>query len=146
MQSHSPPIDAIPAPSTWSRPRAETSTRALPSKARRGLRVLVPHEVEVSHLTRYVAIAALAGACALLWAWSRIDLRKTAVALDLAERHYAAAQAEQARLNLELAALRDPARLERLGDTLVLDRTVNVVVVPPAATPATPKAPEVATR
>lgn len=139
MQSHSPPIDAIPASQTWSRPGNERSTRALPSPARKGFRVLVPHEVEISHLGRYIAIAALAGVCALLWAWSRIDLRKTAFALDLAERQYTAARSEQARLELELAALRDPARLERLGATMALDRSVEVVVLPPApeAPPAT---------
>lgn len=140
MQSHSPPIDL--APQTWSRPHVETTTRA-PSNPRRGLRVLVPHEVEISKLTRYVAIAALCGVCALLWAWSRIDLRKTAVSLDLAERQYAAAQSEQARLELELAALRDPARLERLGATIALDRSVNVIVLPPEAAP---RAPELAAR
>ncbi len=137
MHTHSPPIDL--APQTWSRPAVETPTRTPPSTPRRGLRVLVPNEVEVSRLTRYVAIAALAGACALLYAWSRIDLRKTAVSLDLTERQYSAAQSENARLSLELAALRDPARLERLGASLALDRTVNVVVLPPAPAPSAPE-------
>ena len=90
-------------------------------------------------------IAALAGLCALLWAWSRIDLRKTAVSLDLAERQYHAARADQARLKLELATLRDPARLERVGATLNLDREVPVVVVPAPIAPGTP-AGEVAAR
>lgn len=142
MQSHSPSIDL--APQTWSRPTVETPPRTPPNPLRRGLRVLVPHEVEISRLGRYVAIAALAGVCALLWAWSRIDLRKTAVSLDLAERQYSAGQSEQARLQLELAALRDPARLERLGATMALDRSVNVVVLP--AEPEAPAAEEVATR
>lgn len=98
-------------------------------------------EMEVAQLGRYVLIAALAGVCALMAAWSRIELRETAVSLDLAERRYASAQAEQARLKLELATLRDPARLERLGAALPLDPNVKVVNVPAAASPG-----EVATR
>lgn len=138
MQTQSPPLGAISAPRPWSKPSAGKSPRVLPIPLRKGLKVLVPHEVELSHLKRYVAIAALAGACALLWAWSRIDLRKTALALDLAERGYTAAQAEQARLKLELATLRDPARLERMGVALQLDRAVNVVLVPAAPSPTSP--------
>ena len=136
---------AVSAPRPWSRLVGAAKPRVVNVPIHRGVKVLVPHEVELSQLTRYVAIAALAGLCALLWAWSRIDLRKTAVSLDLAERQYHAARADQARLKLELATLRDPARLERVGATLNLDREVPVVVVPAPIAPGTP-AGEVAAR
>lgn len=136
---------AVAAPRPWSRLIGAAQPRVLNLPGSRRVNVVVPHEVELSQLTRYVGIAALAGICALLWAWSRIDLRKTAVSLDLAERQYDAARAEQARLKLELATLRDPARLERVGATLNLDREVPVVVVPAPALTDAPAA-EVATR
>lgn len=136
---------AVAAPRPWSRLIGAAQPRVLNLPGNKRVNVLVPQEVELSQLTRYVGIAALAGVCALMWAWSRIDLRKTAVALDLSERQYDAARAEQARLNLELATLRDPARLERVGAALNLDREVPVVVVPAPAPAGTPKA-EVAAR
>lgn len=136
---------AVSAPRPWSRLVGAAQPRVLNVPGNRGVKVLVPHEVELSQLSRYVGIAALAGLCSLLWAWSRIDLRKTAVSLDLAERQYDSARAEQARLKLELATLRDPARLERVGATLYLDREVPVVVVPAPALPGAPTA-EVAAR
>lgn len=136
---------AVAAPPPWSRLVSAARPRVVNVPIHRGVKVLVPHEVELSQLSRYVVIAALAGVCALLWAWSRIDLRKTAVSLDLAERQYHAARADQARLKLELATLRDPARLERVGATLNLDREVPVIVVPAPVAPGTPAA-EVATR
>ena len=136
MQSHNPAAVLTPRP--WHRV-ASALPRPLPLSFPR-FTVPVPHNIEVSRLKRYVLIAALFGLMALLHAWARIDLRETAVALDQAEREYAAAQGEQARLQLELASLQDPTRLERLGASLSLDRTVPVVTL------AAPKPAEVASR
>ena len=128
------------------RPWAGRAPAALQRPIRR-LQGIIPHNVELSHLGRYMFIAALAGATAGISAWARIDLRETAVSLDTAERSYDAAQAEQARLNLELSSLRDPTRLEQLGGALALDRSVKVVTVPALPKPSPkPAAAEVASR
>lgn len=70
-------------------------------------------DFEVAHLGRYVVIGLLVAACGLLWAWSRIDLRETAVALDALEYQYDQAIEDHHRLELELAALRDEVGLRR---------------------------------
>lgn len=124
-------FDTRTLPATEARPRRAPAPPPLHVSWRRP----AVTEMEVAQLGRYVLIAALAGICALMAAWTRIELRETAVSLDLAERRYASAQAEQARLRLELATLRDPARLERLGEAMPLDPNVKVVNVPAAAAP-----------
>lgn len=131
MSARSFSLSALKERSPW----AGRAPAALPRPIRR-LQGLIPHDVELSHLGRYMFIAALAGATAGISAWSRIDLRETAVSLDSTERAYASAQAEQGRLALELSSLRDPTRLEQLGGALALDRTVTVVTVPSTTTPA----------
>ena len=137
---------AVPNPRPWARGAVAAPPRALPLPFGRTWKVLIPHDVELSHLGRYMTIAALAGLCAMLSAWSRIDLRETAVALDSAERHYDAAQAQNARLQLELATLKDPSRLSRAEANVSLDRTVKVVSVPPMQKPKPPAAPDIASR
>lgn len=113
----------------------------LPASLRKSVRFSAPEGVELSRLTRYLALGAVFGLCAMLHAWSRIDLRETAVALDVAETKLMSANAEQQRLKLEYAALRDPARLGALGDSVSLDSNVPVVVIG-----ATAPAVEVASR
>lgn len=83
--------------------------------------------VEIDRLGRYLAVFALVGACLLISAWSRIDLRRTSVELHHAAGAYERAQAENARLQLELATLRDPTRLQQAAVPLGLVSTVPVV-------------------
>jgi cell division protein FtsL len=90
-------------------------------------RLLDTGEVELSSLGGYALMILIMAACMLLSAWSRIDLRETAVALDRSEREYSAAQAETTRLKLELSTLEDPAWLAHTADELNLESTVPVV-------------------
>lgn len=87
-------------------------------------------DLEVTHLGRYVGVITMVAACAMLSAWSRIDLVETSAALGTAESQLEAAQADHARLTLERAALTDPARLSAASDALGLDPDVPVVAVP----------------
>jgi hypothetical protein len=66
-------------------------------------------DFEVVHLGRYAIVAILASMCMLLWAWSRIDLRETAVALDRTQERNDLAVAEHERLQLELLSLKGKA-------------------------------------
>ena len=66
-------------------------------------------DFEVVHLGRYALVALLTSMCMLLWAWSRIDLRETAVALDSIERRNELALAEHERLELQLLSLKGKA-------------------------------------
>ena len=84
-------------------------------------------DVELSSLGGYALVILIMAACMLLSAWSRIDLRETAVALDRSERDYAAAQAETSRLKLELSTLEDPAWLHKTANELSLQPTVPVI-------------------
>jgi len=84
-------------------------------------------DVELSSLGGYALVILIMAACMLLSAWSRIDLRETAVALDRSERDYAAAQAETSRLKLELSTLEDPAWLHKTADEIDLQSTVPVI-------------------
>ncbi|MCK6503316.1 cell division protein FtsL [Myxococcota bacterium] len=83
--------------------------------------------VEIDRLGSYLAIFALVGACLLISAWSRIDLRRTSVELHRAAAAYESAQAENARLQLELATMRDPSRLQQAALPLGLVPNVPVV-------------------
>lgn len=86
--------------------------------------------LEIRFLWRYVAVAALMAACALLSAWSRVDLVETAVALDQTRDQFAEATAEQERLQLELATLTDPHHLRTASTALAFEGAVHVVDVP----------------
>ena len=90
-------------------------------------RLVESGDVELSSLGGYALVILILAACMLLSAWSRIDLRETAVALDRSERDYAAAQAETSRLKLELSTLEDPAWLHKTADELSLQRTIPVI-------------------
>ena len=90
-------------------------------------RLLDTGDVELSSLGGYALVILIMAACMLLSAWSRIDLRETAVALDRSEREYSAAQAETSRLKLELSTLEDPAWLTQTAHELSLQPTVPVV-------------------
>jgi hypothetical protein len=84
-------------------------------------------DVELSRLGGYAMVIALMAGCMLLSAWSRIDLRETAVGLDRSERAYTAAQAESTRLELELSTLEDPAWLTQSATDLSILTTVPVI-------------------
>ena len=86
--------------------RVDSRVAALPLVA---LETTDVRDFEVVHLSRYVLIALLTSMCMLLWAWSRIDLRETAVALDSIERRNDLALAEHERLELELLSLKGKA-------------------------------------
>jgi len=86
--------------------------------------------LEIRFLWRYVAVAALMAACALLSAWSRVDLVETAVALDQTRAAYGEAAAEQERLQLELATLTDPHHLRTASAALAFEGADSVVDVP----------------
>ncbi len=86
--------------------------------------------LELSHLWRYLAVAALVATAALLAAWSRVDLVETSVALDSVEARLTAAEEENQRLQLELATVTDPAYLTEAAVTLQLAKDVHVVDVP----------------
>ena len=86
--------------------------------------------IELSNLWRYLAVALLVGACALLSAWSRVDLVETSYGLDQADARLAEARADRARLDLELATLKDPAWLIRAAGELSLSDSVPVKGAP----------------
>ena len=90
-------------------------------------------DLEVTHLGRYIGVIVLVTACAMLSAWSRIDLIETSAALGSAESRLDAARAEHARLTLERASLTDPGRLGAASDALGLRADVPVVALPAAA-------------
>lgn len=91
--------------------------------------------VEINKLTGFALIAILAMLCAMLYIWSRTDLRETALALSNAQTQYNTVMAEQERLRLELASLRNPQWLTVASDVLVLDASAEVVEIKVAAQP-----------
>lgn len=105
---------------------APTVARPAPTRMA-GLEAGHHGHVEIDRLGRYIAVFALIGACLLISVWSRIDLRRTSVDLHRAAAAYDTARAENARLQLELATLRDPTRLHQASTTLGLVGTVPVV-------------------
>ena len=122
-------------PSTWS---DETATNGIPSRwpwnpRTENTPTFTPQQIndangiELTRIGGYAMVIALLAVCMLLNAWSRIDLRETAVALDKAERRHTAERAESMRLNLELATLEDPAWLAGAATALELDETVSVI-------------------
>ena len=112
------PHSHVPAP--WAR-KAEATPRAVPP------RLTQSGDVELSSLGGYALMIGIMAACMLLSAWSRIDLRETAVALDRSEHAYDAAQAETSRLQLELSTLEDPAWLTQTAANLSLQSNVAIV-------------------
>jgi hypothetical protein len=83
--------------------------------------------IELNRLNRYGLMLALCALCALLSTWSRLDLRSTSLSLDEARSEYANAEAEQARLRLELASLSDPDWLAGAAETLSLEGDAEVI-------------------
>jgi len=128
-------------PSSWS--DETTSTDGIPSRwpwnpRTENTPTFAPPEfdnssgMELSRLGGYAMVIGLMAGCMLLNAWSRIDLRETAVALDQIERAHTAALEDATRLELELATLEDPAWLAGAADALSLERTVPVIDMKPA--------------
>ncbi len=119
----------------WASPaqsEATESSARLPwlqkdNQAQFGPRPIEGGDVELNRLGGYAMVIALMAGCMLLSAWSRIDLRETAVALDRSERAYTATLAETTRLELELSTLEDPAWLTQSANDLSLQTTVPVV-------------------
>jgi hypothetical protein len=91
-----------------------------------------PDGLELSNLGRYLVVAMLVTVCGLLFAWSRIEMVEISSDLGGARTQLSIAEAEGARLDLELAALSDPAHLSRAATDLALTSDVPVVDVPPA--------------
>jgi cell division protein FtsL len=91
------------------------------------LRPMSRSGIELNRLNRYGLMLAMLALCALLSTWSRIDLRSTSLALDEARSRYADAEAEQARLRLELASLSDPGWLAGAAATLSLESGAEVI-------------------
>ncbi len=109
-------------PSRWPwNPRCENTPTFTPPE------INDANGIELTRIGGYAMVIALLAVCMLLNAWSRIDLRETAVALDKAERSYTAQRAEATRLELELATLEDPAWLAGAATALDLDGTVSVI-------------------
>jgi len=90
-----------------------------------------PDRLELNHLWRYALVAVVVACCALFSAWSRIDLVEISVALDQSQSDLKRAEADRARLELELATLQDPTHLSTASDELQLSDTVEVIPVPP---------------
>jgi len=109
-----------PSPTPWAQ-KTQNKARAVSS------RLAQSGDVELSSLGGYALMIGIMAACMLISAWSRIDLRETAVALDRSEREYAAAQAETSRLQLELSTLEDPAWLTQTATNLSLQSGVPIV-------------------
>ncbi len=93
------------------------------------LKPLQSSGIELTQLSRYAFIAALFAVCAMLSTWSRIDLRETAVALDIVQSQHTRALSERARLELELASLSDPLWLQDAASSLSLQSDVPVIDV-----------------
>ena len=91
-----------------------------------------------SALWRYALVAIVVACCALFSAWSRIDLVEISVALDQSQADLKRAEADRARLELELATLKDPTHLSTASDELQLSDSVEVVPVPPLTPASSP--------
>ena len=86
--------------------------------------------LEIRILWRYAAVGALLASCALISAWSRVNLIETSVALDETRAALSRASAEQERLQLELATLTDPHNLRNASTELAFEGAVSVIDVP----------------
>ncbi len=109
------PLGAVEDPGANEHSRSEGATMNARVDSRVAAVPLVALETtdvrdfEVVDLGRYALVALLTSMCMLLWAWSRIDLRETAVALDSTGRRNDLATAEHERLELELLSLKGKA-------------------------------------
>ena len=112
--------------------RLSSPDRAQPAALpeRRASRTHPHHGVELSWLGRYAIYAGLAAVCAMVAVWSRIEMRNLAMEMDKAHRAFGVAQAEQDRLQLELATLRDPRVLSERAQAMELVDTVQVIELP----------------
>ena len=70
------------------------------------------HAVEISNMTRYLAITSVIVVCFLILLWSRLDINSTKVALGKAQQEYRDALEENRRLQLELNLLLAPASIK----------------------------------
>jgi hypothetical protein len=86
--------------------------------------------LELTQLGRYGMVGVLVTICGLLFAWSRIEMVEISSHLGQARGQLASAEADRARLDLELSALTDPAHLSRAALDLGLASTVPLVLVP----------------
>lgn len=86
--------------------------------------------VELTRLLRYVGVLLVVGLCLLVNAWTRIDMRQTSVELHRAAQALESARAERARLELELATLVDPLRLDLAAQTQGLVPVTTTILVP----------------
>lgn len=89
-----------------------------------------PDGLELSNLGRYLVVAVLVTVCGLLFAWSRIEMVEISSDLGGARTKLAIAEADGARLDLELAALTDPTHLSRAASDLALTGDVPVIDLP----------------
>ena len=122
---------------TWNRVAANNATGAA-STAAPARTVLTPASstpiegldsggIELSHLWRYLLVATLTTGCALLSAWSRVDLVEISVALDQVEANLIDAKGEQNRLELEVATLTNPHYLAQVATNLELEAGVPII-------------------
>jgi len=118
-----------------SQPTAPWERKAEPNPRAMSPRLAQSSDVELSSLGGYALMIGIIAACMLLSAWSRIDLRETAVALGRSERAFAAAEAETSRLQLELSTLEDPAWLTQTATNLSLQSGVPIVEMTQTKTP-----------
>lgn len=82
--------------------------------------------MRLAALLRYAVYALLLVASLMFYVWSRVDVRASAAELDRAAARYETLQAEQERLQLELATRRDLGRLGRAGAAMGLVSDVPV--------------------
>ena len=86
--------------------------------------------LELTQLGRYGMVAVLVTVCGLLFAWSRIEMVEISSDLGHSRGQLVSAEADRARLDLELAALTSPSHLSRAAFDLGLASDVTMVLVP----------------
>ena len=106
---------------------ATTASSVLTSSSSNRIEGIHTGGIELSHLWRYLFVATLTTGCALLSAWSRVDLVEISVALDQVEASFSTAQGEQNRLELEVATLTNPNYLAQVATNLNLEAGVPIV-------------------
>lgn len=82
---------------------------------------------------RFLVIAIILTSAVGVYLWSRMEVPSLAVELDAARSDLARAEVTRDRLELELATLRQPGRLQAEADRLGLVAPVAVVTVAPAS-------------
>ena len=86
--------------------------------------------LELSQIFPGLLVAFLCVICGITYANNNVDQRETAMAIDAARARLAMAQAEQERLQLELATLRDPETLRATSEQLGLYARPTVIDLP----------------